>query len=48
MNGTSGNWNSDAAGPRRFDSDRPDDDYNDVGARGRCDHLFPDRSEAKA
>ncbi len=43
-----GDWDSDAAGPRRFDSYLPDYvDFN-VGARGRCDHLFPDRSEAKA
>ena len=37
MNGTSGNWNSDAAGPRRFNNNHPDNDYNNVGARGRCD-----------
>jgi hypothetical protein len=44
----SGAWTSDAAGPRRFDYNHPGSDYYAVGARGRCDHLFPDRSEAKA
>ena len=43
-----GNWLSAAAGPRRFDGLLPANVYFLVGARGRCDHLWPDRSEAKA
>ena len=43
-----GDWDSGAAGPRRFGDYHPDDASGYVGARGRCDHLWPDRSEAKA
>ena len=35
-----GYWNSDAAGPRRFALNHPDIGYDNVGARGRCDHLI--------
>lgn len=37
MNGKSGNWNSGSAGPRRFNNNNPDNNWNNIGARGRCD-----------
>jgi len=37
MNGTSGNWNSGSAGPRRLNNNNPDNNWNNIGARGRCD-----------
>lgn len=43
-----GYWASRVAGPRRFSDDVPGDFWDGFGARGRCDHLFPDPSEAKA
>ncbi len=44
-----GYWSSVAAGPRRFFYGAlPAFDYFDVGARGRCDHMKPENSEAKA
>ena len=43
-----GRWNSGSAGPRRSYYSPPDFYWSDVAARGRCDHLWPDRSEAKA
>jgi len=43
-----GYWSSVAAGPCRFLNVHPATGPNLVGARGRCDHLWPDLSEAKA
>lgn len=43
-----GGWDSGSAGPRRSDINVPDYGWFNVAARGRCDHLWPDRSEAKA
>ncbi len=43
-----GSWYSHVAGPRRFDDDDPGGYWYFFGARGRCDHLIPDPSEAKA
>lgn len=37
MNGDSGNWNSDASGPRQFNNNDPANNWNNIGARGRCD-----------
>jgi hypothetical protein len=34
-----GNWDTSDAGPRRLSSGGADYSYDDVGARGRCDHL---------
>jgi len=43
-----GYWVSGSAGPRRLYGDDPDYGWYVIGARGRCDHLCPDQSEAKA
>lgn len=37
MNGESGNWNSHDAGPRQFNDNDPGNNWNNIGARGRCD-----------
>jgi len=37
VNGESGNWNSNAAGPRQSNNNNPGNNWNNIGARGRCD-----------
>jgi len=43
-----GDWNSGAAGPRQSYYSYPGYYWTSIGARGRCDHLSPVLSEAKA